>query len=79
MKTINKYLITVFATLILLTSSPTQSVQAETRLISDNQIAEQKKVILVSIVELLQENLKLVQMGLIRKLEAQVIYLQSRR
>jgi len=47
-------------------------------LISDEQVAEQKKEVLLSIVGTLQEQVKLLQMILIQKLEAEVKHLEGR-
>jgi hypothetical protein len=46
-------------------------------LISDSQVDSQKRAVLVSVVDTLENQLKLIQMLYIQKLEARVAYLES--
>lgn len=50
---------------------------AHAELISNQQVEEQKKEVMLGIIEVLQEDVKLLQMLLIQKLEARVAYLQT--
>jgi Na+-transporting NADH:ubiquinone oxidoreductase subunit NqrC len=65
----------LFVALILLLSSSVSLVHAE--LISDQQVDEQKKVVMLALVETLREDVKLLQMILIQRIEARVTYLQT--
>lgn len=56
--------------------TPLSVVQAQ--LISNQQVAEQKREVLFGLVEAMQEHVKLLQMLVIQKLEADVALLQAR-
>lgn len=61
-------------TVFLLFSSSVASAQAD---VTDAQIEEQRRIVMIELVETLEEHVRLVQLVLIQKLEAQVRILQS--
>jgi len=61
---------------MLFVSTPTPSF-AYTSAISNQQIEQQQYVVLEEVVKLLQQNVKLLQMQFIRKLEARIVLLKA--
>lgn len=67
-----KYLTAAFAVTLVLFGNV-----AEAKMISNDQVEEQKRAVMVEIVKVLQEDVKLLQMVLIQNLEYRVNYLQT--
>ncbi|MEZ4195243.1 MAG: hypothetical protein R3B53_02485 [Candidatus Paceibacterota bacterium] len=71
-----KYIAGLFVALLLIMFGSTVS-SAHAAYITNEQVEAQKKEVLLQVVQVLQQDVKLLQMILIQKLEARVAYLQT--
>lgn len=73
--TFRQYMASLFAVLVISFGAFAPVVSAET--ISNEDVTEQKRVVMLELVDTLEAQLKLLQMLYIQKLEGQVAFLQT--